>query len=1713
MLPRTVCRLVSLASSSSIGITCIIAVVVLLLAVPPASADTLEDGWVSFDGTMTPTPPSVEVMFSSSSEVVLRVTTHGVLCETVTEDTLEFHRLSAPGCYHSPDVGYACLPLIGQLIAVPEGAEIDVSVAVPDSADTMYFSDAAVYPTPALVVEYTPEGWEYLVEEFALEEGYYDTGYYPGEVASVDGEGSLRGQGVARVTVYPLQFDGSTSELVAYPELEVTVSWSGGRGGLAEPTGPLSRVAELVLPNYEGWDEERGAPADTGRWDVCTSVAGCDAFDTDYLMIVESDLMGSIWMLAEHRSLWNGYNVAVVSDATVMANANSQTISDLVIREFIQGLWDLQGSTHSAEHMEDGRLGYVLLVGDARSDDQYDLLPAHEAPTDTTSITTDHWYACVEGDDEYADLMIGRLAVGDAPELVTEASKIRYYEVNARSTDDWRHKALLSCGFAWRGHEISDECDIQDAAFAATVHDAFGTAAPPGYDIDEIHAHERWEPGWICCIDQREATRLLNRPAVENPGYHLVELCVHGYEQGTHTFNEIDAQLLDNDHKLGFWMAYSCLTGSFDYVKSGVPTDCLGELLLHGSGEDHEANGAIGYFGSTELSSNTAWTYLGTYMWRAFFQHNMCTPGEAIAYAKLWSATGAGGAGDPLMFNLLGDPAIDLFLTNGEGYGTNPDYVVRSTEMSATPDLVPCGDLIHLTARVRNTSNFRPDNDVTVLLQICDLDGSECILVDSLFVEVPAWGYKDLEAFWTPGAADIGHRSFRVVVDPEGAQLELREDNNEAMIDVGVLPNRTGFPVSLEGEGGLSPVVVDVDNDGGPEIVAATRDSGEVRVLSASGLADWRFHPSDDQALRGPVACGDLDGNGTLEVVVCYGDSVSARRGIDGQAAWGSLRRYVEGLNSGPVLADVSGGDGRLEVLAGRAHFQGPGSYVDQTVAIKGDGTRILWYGPVSGRIAFPQSQLDRSGASGDLDGDGLCNPVRTYSQCRSVEGDVYFASALSAGHDTLWIDSTQDTTGPYAPPCDPVLADVDPGSPGLEALWGADLLRCLSRDGGLLWDYPVSGYIGGIAAGDLDDNGDLELVVSTRGVAGDPDDCAGHLYVFSAAGAAIDSVALDYAAKGVPVIADLDGGAPEILATSSCFEYLPSDTTRWVSHLDVFTLTQGILARSDALSRPLLFWGELTSSPCVADVDGDGHVDIVLVDGAGKVHCLENSSWGGGEPLGWPCFQHDERHTGVYETAVCDTYPPNTTASWWGNYLMTGDVTVDGSSSLVVQPGTTVRAALDDDQEAGADSDLVELVVEGTLRAGGDSLRHAVFTSAAESPQPDDWLGIRLRPGCTGVIDDATISYAEQAIYAHKPDTLRLTDSDLLESDLRGIRCKSDSLTGQVLIRGNTISGATIGITLYDCDADIDSNTISDCSGYGMEICGDAGSSIHDNHIVQPTYGYLSFGGLCAKGSAADLVIAHNWIGDASYGIPNRAIEYENSDPSDTAMIKDNTITLHPSATMGTGMYFYQSKPRVRGNMITGKTLHTAFLVAGSTATRPYLGDATAGDCCSDTTLAGCNSVVTEDDPAQWYVYVASGPSDTLKAECNYWDPPPDSTQFYGNVDWTPYLRGRRGLPSGGGEPDQPPALALLPNTPNPFNPETVFRFGLPEAGRARLEVYDLAGRHVRTLVDGPVSAGWQTATWDGRGDGGERVASGVYFCRLEVGARELSRKVVVLK
>ena len=102
-----------------------------------------------------------------------------------------------------------------------------------------------------------------------------------------------------------------------------------------------------------------------------------------------------------------------------------------------------------------------------------------------------------------------------------------------------------------------------------------------------------------------------------------------------------------------------------------------------------------------------------------------------------------------------------------------------------------------------------------------------------------------------------------------------------------------------------------------------------------------------------------------------------------------------------------------------------------------------------------------------------------------------------------------------------------------------------------------------------------------------------------------------------------------------------------------------------------------------------------------------------------------------------------------------------------------------------------------------------------------------------------------------------------------------------------------------------------------------------------------------------------------------------------------------------------------------------------------------------------------------------------------------------------------------GGNTAAEPAAAAgalRLEAAPNPFNPSTEIRYGIP-AGPANLAVFDAAGRKVRTLLAGPVNSDAGILVWDGCDDRGGPLPSGVYILRLEAGGAVAGRKAVLLK
>ena len=94
-----------------------------------------------------------------------------------------------------------------------------------------------------------------------------------------------------------------------------------------------------------------------------------------------------------------------------------------------------------------------------------------------------------------------------------------------------------------------------------------------------------------------------------------------------------------------------------------------------------------------------------------------------------------------------------------------------------------------------------------------------------------------------------------------------------------------------------------------------------------------------------------------------------------------------------------------------------------------------------------------------------------------------------------------------------------------------------------------------------------------------------------------------------------------------------------------------------------------------------------------------------------------------------------------------------------------------------------------------------------------------------------------------------------------------------------------------------------------------------------------------------------------------------------------------------------------------------------------------------------------------------------------------------------------------------RPLQFRLLPNTPNPFNPETLIRYELPKEGLVQLTVFNALGQKVRTLVQGVELAGAHAVRWDGRDERGMQVGSGIYVYRLQSFGFRAVKKMVLLR
>jgi len=448
-----------------------------------------------------------------------------------------------------------------------------------------------------------------------------------------------------------------------------------------------------------------------------------------------------------------------------------------------------------------------------------------------------------------------------------------------------------------------------------------------------------------------------------------------------------------------------------------------------------------------------------------------------------------------------------------------------------------------------------------------------------------------------------------------------------------------------------STVLADLDGDKYQEIIVCTSDGrvNAVKPNDSDGTLLWSVdvaaamnsvaYESSGVTIRGGAAVADLDGDGTVEIIVPVGDVLGANEngGIvvlshTGQIepGWPQLTypngtmNYSAGIAKPPVVADLDG-DGDLEIIAG--------AFDMRVYAWHHDGTLV------DGWPRFVYDTVWSSPSVGDLDNDGRMEVVVGVDAHRdpyrgSIDGGALYVfegdGTISPGFP-IYIDEIFWSS--------PALADID-GDGYLDiVIGGGDFyhtsdgyrMHVWNRFGQTLpgWPQSTGGSItGSPAIADLDGDGDVEIIVGSADR---------KIHAWHHDGSRVSGWPMEprwwnggSAAQKSVAVANLDGDSKlEVLANSGWEVVVISSAGQQLTW-------DGTAGNPEA--KPTYFTNyTLGAMPAVGDIDGDGRFELVASGGSsGGTHAAlyvwelgdSQASLNQGD---WPMFKQEPTRTGVY--------------------------------------------------------------------------------------------------------------------------------------------------------------------------------------------------------------------------------------------------------------------------------------------------------------------------------------------------------------------------------------------------------------------------------------------------------------------------------------------------
>jgi len=1174
--------------------------------------------------------------------------------------------------------------------------------------------------------------------------------------------------------------------------------------------------------------------------------------------------------------------------------------------------------------MIDGKLGYILLVGDVYicssdscpPEDRSVIIPSHYSSFGYNGVVDIYYAALDSSEDMSPDIFIGRISASDSLEVKSFIEKVLGYEPHIRDDDNPWYKKVLFVGGEDTGFD-GDKLELGESYSNCEEY------IPTDYQFDNVYYDGNFETD---CSDSVEA--------LIEEGYLLTLYYGHGMDYyWSEAFYPRDYEDLDNENRYPLIFAYSCETAHIDGPSSlpgvchpddtyrplssncyspAAPVevdayDCMAERITNIA--DRGAIGYIGFSRSEPIPFKTGLDPNAAFL-SSFFNSDYAYLGEIVIdyYYKIEFGM--------YEYVVIGDPALNLFSVENEDTSENCVDLMLKNDNLHFSSILNIGILDTLLCDV---VNYGPDDADSVVIEAW----YDTTLLSSTVIDtVRASHYSTAKL--PISFSSIGNYNITIIVNPDSLITEYRYSNNQVDTITTALDIKSGFPFTLDvpdtiasRKDYLSCPVVDRFRSASYNDILVNDNGGNIKLINTSGVSlDAVSNCSMEYDAILPV--GYISNSSSKELcTVKVRPSYASDKLIFSVYKWESLNwQLVDTLSvveDIPTLArssieltcihDVTN-DGQLEIV----YCEG---YVEDMIRYFGKLFILTYNNGIALCDSLSLDYKPLSIAVEDIDHDyypeivimgvGLTPSISMEITILEYDNGLLIEHENSFECDNISFSQGRFVTGEV------ILSDVN-NDKYLDIVSVLDNVLVIYNGSSENYSTLYSGLIDNdysentsLCAGNLDLDERNEIIILR-------DDWI-RTYEYDEILSVVDSFEFTEGCMvSGPYIADVNNddsneivfsaasAADEITEKYSIYILNSSldNITGWDS-LNVYNTMNGWSANQKVYPQIVL-----------ADIEPDGKVDL-LMQTRDELYAIE-LPWSQGGELSWPRPGCNSRMNNC-EKRFVRTLSDHDTALH-GIIEAWGDFGSDTTSTISIGPGTIISIDTLDMDSSGNDEDKIEFVVTGNILARGNAIDPIILSSLIEN-EVGEWVGIiDDSTGLKSEYDYVTIDYSETAIESSSP--IELSHCTIAESNSQAFDLSSNASIDSSTIYLNSDhvieSGDTFSITgntefiigTEDLSKHWNDTTKVEFWVFGrLDIYGNTSDKVEfKSRSASPDAG--EWYGIVLADSSATASIRNCKISDAKYGLRTpttvtlRNVDVSNCDPVGIYLYENEYTSLY---------------------------------------------------------------------------------------------------------------------------------------------------------------------------------------------------------------------------